>query len=192
MHKAKNPVAAVCRSAVCRRPSARLPLPSASAGLRSPRARPSLVLHRPWLRPAARTSRRDLALSPSVTASTSRGAGYVNLLQPQDRKSPEAGDSREAVEARASLVAAGIGRGAHRHGGARARTRSAWRRIGGGGRSARGTGDALGAAASRWPLTYAGIDLSTAAVEHAARRFPSVTWVVANADRGLPLTGPQR
>ena len=37
-------------------------------------------------------------------------AGYVTLLQPQDRKSREAGDRREAIEARARLLAAGVGR----------------------------------------------------------------------------------
>lgn len=114
-------------------------------------------------------------------------SGYVNLLQPQDRKSPEAGDSREAVEARALLLAAGIGRGvidtvAHALNALDLAPDSVVVDVGA------GTGDALGVAAARWPLTYAGIDLSTAAAEHAARRFPSVTWVVANADRGLPLT----
>ena len=113
-------------------------------------------------------------------------SGYVNLLQPQDRKSPEAGDSREAVEARASLLAAGIGRGAidtmvHALNALDLAPGSVVVDVGS------GTGDALGVAASQWLLTYVGIDLSTAAAEHAARRFPSVTWVVANADRGLPL-----
>ena len=37
-------------------------------------------------------------------------SGYLNLLQPQDRKSTEAGDTRAAIEARASLLAAGVGR----------------------------------------------------------------------------------
>jgi 23S rRNA (guanine745-N1)-methyltransferase len=36
-------------------------------------------------------------------------------------------------------------------------------------------------------VTGIGIDLSTAAIEHAARYFPDRTWVVANADRRLPL-----
>ena len=50
-----------------------------------------------------------------------------------------------------------------------------------------GSGDALAQLVSRGPLTPVGIDLSTAAVEHAARRFPQITWVVANADRRLPI-----
>jgi len=113
-------------------------------------------------------------------------SGYVNLLQPQDRKSPEAGDSREAVEARASLLAAGIGRGvvdtvAHALNALDLPSGAVVVDVGA------GTGETLAVAAARWPLVYVGIDLSTAAAEHAARRFPSLTWVVANADRGLPL-----
>src|SRR3954464_5063685 len=38
-------------------------------------------------------------------------SGYVNLLQPQDRRSPDAGDTAAAIEARRRLLAAGIGRG---------------------------------------------------------------------------------
>ena len=114
-------------------------------------------------------------------------SGYVNLLQPQDRKSPAAGDSREAVEARALLLAAGIGRGvidtvAYALNALELAPQAVVVDLGA------GTGEALGVAASQRPLTCVGIDLSTAAAEHAARRFPSLTWVVANADRGLPLT----
>ena len=113
-------------------------------------------------------------------------SGYVNLLQPQDRRSPSAGDSRAAVEARASLLASGVGRSlltavvatAHAiempHDGVVVDLGS-------------GSGDALGALADFRPITSVGIDLSTAAAEHAARRYPSLTWVVANADRRLPL-----
>ena len=36
-------------------------------------------------------------------------SGYINLLQPQDRKSLSAGDSSAAVEARARLIAEGVG-----------------------------------------------------------------------------------
>ena len=45
----------------------------------------------------------------------------------------------------------------------------------------------MGRLAERIAATAVGIDLSTAAVTDAARRFPSLTWVVANADRRLPL-----
>jgi 23S rRNA (guanine745-N1)-methyltransferase len=50
-----------------------------------------------------------------------------------------------------------------------------------------GSGEALGALADLHPMSGIGIDLSAAAADIAARRFPSLTWVVANADRRLPL-----
>ena len=37
------------------------------------------------------------------------------------------------------------------------------------------------------PAGAVGIDLSVAAADYAARHHPGITWVVANADRGLPL-----
>ena len=125
-------------------------------------------------------------------------SGYINLLQPQDRRSPEAGDSRQAIEARASLLAAGIGRTlieaiANRVGRldigrpeaastTTASTTAAPTIVDLG----CGSGDALAALTGR-AVTGIGIDLSPAAIEHAARYFPDRTWVVANADRRLPL-----
>jgi 23S rRNA (guanine745-N1)-methyltransferase len=50
-----------------------------------------------------------------------------------------------------------------------------------------GTGDLLGGLAQRRRVTGVGIDLSPHAAAHAARRFPDLTWLVANADRRLPL-----
>src|SRR5690606_6437764 len=113
-------------------------------------------------------------------------SGYVNLLQPQDRRSRAPGDSTEAVEARARLVSAGVGRALFDAVAARASALELGAcpvvaDLGS------GTGDALGALASVRPLNGVGIDLSVAAAGHAARRFPSLTWVVANADRRLPL-----
>lgn len=134
-------------------------------------------------------------------------SGYVNLLQPQDRRSPNAGDAKEAIEARARLLAAGVGRtivDAFAQ-------RAAWLDVPAGGAIVdlgSGSGDALAAVVSRRAAELVGpnaphdskansdasalvdgigIDLSTAAAEHAARRFPALTWVVANADRRLPL-----
>jgi 23S rRNA (guanine745-N1)-methyltransferase len=112
-------------------------------------------------------------------------SGYVNLLQPQDRKSRHAGDTADAIEARARLLGAGVGRSILNRFVDRA---AALLPVGGvvvdlGS----GAGDVLGALAARVHCTAVGIDLSTAAAEHAARHFPGVTWVVANADRRLPL-----
>jgi 23S rRNA (guanine745-N1)-methyltransferase len=112
--------------------------------------------------------------------------GYVNLLQPQDRRSLTAGDSPAAVEARQRLLDAGAGRAVitelirHRAGLTLSSDAVAVD-LGS------GSGDALAAVASDGSMTGIGIDLSTAAARHAARRFPTLTWVVANADRRLPL-----
>nr|AQQ75046.1 hypothetical protein [uncultured bacterium] len=111
-------------------------------------------------------------------------SGYVNLLQPQDRRSRAAGDPVAAIDARAALLAAGVGR---------ALIDAIAQRVSALDLGAHpvivdlgcGSGDALAAVAGAG--TGIGIDLSTAAVDRAARRFPGRLWVVANADRRLPL-----
>ena len=50
-----------------------------------------------------------------------------------------------------------------------------------------GTGELLGRLIGGGSWSGVGLDLSVPAVEHAARQYPAVTWVVANADRRLPL-----
>jgi 23S rRNA (guanine745-N1)-methyltransferase len=111
-------------------------------------------------------------------------SGYVNLLQPQDRRSRAAGDSSAAIDARASLLAAGVGRTLI----AAITNQVSALELG---RDpvvvdmGCGPGDALAALIET--RTGIGIDLSTAAIDRAARRFPAGTWVVANADRRLPL-----
>jgi 23S rRNA (guanine745-N1)-methyltransferase len=112
-------------------------------------------------------------------------SGYVSLLQPNDRKSSTPGDSREALVARGRLLARGIGgavlasvadRAAH------GITRDAVvADLGSGG------GEVLAAIFDRTRALCIGIDLSAAAAEQAARRYPHLIWVVANADRRLPL-----
>jgi 23S rRNA (guanine745-N1)-methyltransferase len=110
----------------------------------------------------------------------------VNLLQPQDRKSAEPGDARRAVEARAALETAGVGD---------ALVHAVADRL------ARvpmppgavildlgcGTGHALGTLCAGSDRSGVGVDLSTAAITHAARSWPALTWVVANADRTVPM-----
>jgi 23S rRNA (guanine745-N1)-methyltransferase len=113
-------------------------------------------------------------------------SGYVNLLQPHDRRSTNPGDSRESVAARARLLAAGVGAtivSAVAETAARLglETGATIVDLGCGG------GDALDAVCARTGGAGIGIDISTAATEMAARRFPASTWVVANADRRLPL-----
>ena len=113
-------------------------------------------------------------------------SGYINLLQPQDRRSLASGDSNVAVAARARLLGAGIG-GAI----VNAFVDRAVRALVGDQvivvDLGCGTGDVLGELARRRPVSAIGLDLSTAAVDGAARRFTGLTWVVANADRRLPV-----
>ncbi|MBI5364455.1 MAG: methyltransferase domain-containing protein [Planctomycetes bacterium] len=113
-------------------------------------------------------------------------SGYVNLLQPHDRRSLDAGDSREAVSARRRLFASGLyapwieelGRALADAGVERgARTLD----VG------CGEGSILAALAERFELDAAGLDRSVHAVEAAARAHPSIAWIVANGDRRLPV-----
>jgi 23S rRNA (guanine745-N1)-methyltransferase len=113
-------------------------------------------------------------------------SGYINLLQPQDRRSIDAGDSREAVLARAALIAAGVGRETIDAVVSHART-LALPDDGVVVELGSGSGETLGLLAAVDRFCAIGIDLSTAAAAHAARRFPDLSWVVANADRRLPL-----
>ena len=114
-------------------------------------------------------------------------SGYVSLLQPQDRRSLEAGDSRAAVQARIDLIAAGVGLTLVHAVVARAAALPLQGQPPVVVELGCGAGDTLGLLAQSREICGVGIDLSTAAATDAARRFPSVTWVVANADRRLPL-----
>ena len=112
--------------------------------------------------------------------------GYVNLLQPQDRRSSAAGDSAEAVAARHRLLSAGIGRTilediAQRAAALEIDSEPVVAELGS------GSGDLLGDLAKRRSIIGVGIDISSAAAAHAARHVPGITWVVANADRRIPL-----
>jgi 23S rRNA (guanine745-N1)-methyltransferase len=111
-------------------------------------------------------------------------SGYVSLLQPQDRRSPLPGDTKDAVAARARLLESGVGRTVIDAVVARAPATSGplvATDLG------CGSGELLGALAAAREVCAVGIDISTPAIETAAGRFPALTWVVANADRRLPL-----
>lgn len=111
-------------------------------------------------------------------------SGYCNLLQPQDRKSKEPGDPKAAVLARRRFLEAG-------HGGLlldalrempAVREASAVLDVG------CGEGFYLGSLAGERPMEACGIDISTPAIDLAARRWPGVRWFVVNADRTLPFS----
>ena len=110
----------------------------------------------------------------------------MNLLQPQDRRSRAPGDADETVAARARLAQARVDR-------ALVETVLAWVDDAGLERGAGacdvgcGVGTLLGELAGEHELDAYGIDLAARAVDRAARRFPGVSWLVANADRGLPF-----
>jgi len=113
-------------------------------------------------------------------------SGYLNLLQPQDRRSRSPGDSKAAVRTRVGLLEKGVGRAildgfVQRASELQLGVRPLVADLGS------GTGDTLGTLSRARPITPIGIDLSVFAADCAARRFPALTWVVANADRRLPL-----
>jgi 23S rRNA (guanine745-N1)-methyltransferase len=111
--------------------------------------------------------------------------GYVNLLQPQDRRSKSPGDPRAAVEARRRLLDAGYGEPLLRA----IREEITAAGLGAGAAALDvgcGEGTYLGALARDPGIAAHGVDLAAVAVDLAARRYPEGTWIVANADRFLP------
>lgn len=99
-------------------------------------------------------------------------SGYVNLLQPNERRSRTPGDTAEAVAARRRVwTAANLPPLPVR-------------------------GDAVldvGCGDGYWLSQIdaeerAGVDISIPAIEAAAKRHPDCVWIVANADRFLPFS----
>jgi 23S rRNA (guanine745-N1)-methyltransferase len=109
-------------------------------------------------------------------------SGYINLLQPQDRRSREPGDSAEAVAARRRLHDRGIAESLLGDIAEMARVSSVDSVLDAG----CGDGYFLGSIASRTGCGAHGIDISVPAIEAAARRYPGCEWIVANADRFVP------
>ena len=115
-------------------------------------------------------------------------SGYVNLLQPQDRRSHAPGDAIAALDARARVLADGIGASNLDAIVTQAAALLTGRRDGVLLDLGCGTGEALErVVAAAAGMHGIGIDISVDAIERAARRVPAPTWVVANADRRLPL-----
>jgi 23S rRNA (guanine745-N1)-methyltransferase len=113
-------------------------------------------------------------------------SGYVNLLQPGDRRSRAAGDAREAIEARARLEDGGFHDELYA---ALAREVAALAPARGSAALDVGacTGRLLEHVCATAGLAGWALDLSIVAADLGARRRGGLTWVVANADRGLPF-----
>jgi 23S rRNA (guanine745-N1)-methyltransferase len=110
-------------------------------------------------------------------------SGYANLLGPQDRRSGSPGDRKEAVLARRSLAERGYADSIFDRLLILATPLSAGSSVLDVGC---GEGTHLGRLFSRLAIDGSGIDISSIAIDLAARRYPGPTWVVANADRSLP------
>ena len=109
-------------------------------------------------------------------------SGYVNLLQPQERRAKHPGDTRAAVAARRRLHDRGV-TGPLRDGIAAMLAAGPEDVI-----LDAGCGDGfyLGSMAQQSGFDAHGVDISIPAVDAAARRYPACEWIVANADRFLP------
>jgi 23S rRNA (guanine745-N1)-methyltransferase len=110
-------------------------------------------------------------------------SGYVNLLQPQDRKSKHPGDSASAVVARRRFLDAGHELSLTSKIIAMISEAPAPSPVLDAGC---GEGHHLGQITRELDIEGHGVDLSTKAIDLAARRYPNCHWIIANADRFLP------
>jgi 23S rRNA (guanine745-N1)-methyltransferase len=103
-------------------------------------------------------------------------SGYINLLQPQDRRSRDPGDSAAAIEGRRRFLDRGF---------AEPLKRPIVDLLIEGPVLDAGCGDGyyLGSISID---DRCGIDISADAIDLAARRYPDCQWVVTNADRFVP------
>jgi 23S rRNA (guanine745-N1)-methyltransferase len=112
-------------------------------------------------------------------------SGYINLLQPQERRSKQPGDTAVAAAARRRLHDSGVTEPLlHALAEIMAASKSDIVLDAG-----CGDGFYLGSLARLTGFDAHGVDISTPAVDGAARRYPECEWIVANADRFLPYSG---
>ena len=110
-------------------------------------------------------------------------SGYINLLQPQDRRSKQPGDTVAAVAARRRL---------HDLGATTPLLHAISQILAPSSSDVvldAGCGDGfyLGSLARQAGFSGHGVDISVPAIEAAARRYPDCQWIVANADRFVPF-----
>ena len=109
-------------------------------------------------------------------------SGYINLLQPQERRSKQPGDTPATLRARRRLHDQGA-TGPLLHAIAELLTASTADIVLDAGC---GEGFYLATLARQTSFSAHGIDISVPAIDAAARRYPECEWIVANADRFVP------
>jgi len=130
--------------------------------------------------PLVREQRRFVC--PSGHSFDVARSGYINLLQPQDRRSKQPGDTVAAVAARRRLHDRGVSEP----------LLQAIAEIIAASLSDvvldAGCGDGfyLGTLARQIGFDAHGVDISIPAIDAAAKRYPECEWAVANADRYVP------
>jgi 23S rRNA (guanine745-N1)-methyltransferase len=113
-------------------------------------------------------------------------SGYINLLQPQERRSKHPGDTGAAVAARRRLHDRGVTEQLLRGIATMIDASPSDMVLDAG----CGDGFYLGTLGRQIGFDAHGVDISTSAIDLAARRYPpsegKFEWIVANADRYLP------
>ncbi len=109
-------------------------------------------------------------------------SGYINLLQPQDRRSKLPGDTQAAVSARRRLHDRGVTAPLLGAIEAILRPENGEPILDAG----CGEGYYPGSLMRQSGCATYGIDISIPAIDAAARRYPECEWIVANADRFVP------
>jgi 23S rRNA (guanine745-N1)-methyltransferase len=130
--------------------------------------------------PLARADRK--LFCPNAHSFDVARSGYINLLQPQDRRSKRPGDTPAAVQSRRRL---------HDLGGTLPLLDAIADFVAPSPSdhvldAGCGDGFYLGTLASRYSFAAHGVDISVPAIDAAARRYPDCEWIVANADRFIP------
>ena len=109
-------------------------------------------------------------------------SGYINLLQPQERRSKLPGDTVAAVAARRRLHDLGVSQPVLNSIAQLVAPSSTDVVLDAG----CGDGFYLGSLAGQAGFAAHGVDISIAAIDLAARRYTACEWIVANADRFVP------
>jgi 23S rRNA (guanine745-N1)-methyltransferase len=139
--------------------------------------------HMELAREAGRKDERRLVCPRGHSFDIAR-SGYINLLQPQERRSKKPGDTVAAAAARRRLHDRGVTEPLLRAIAEMMAASPADIVLDAG----CGDGFYLGSLARLAGFDAHGVDISTPAVEAAARRYPGCEWIVANADRFLPYS----